>query len=125
VDYYGDTLKNFEHFSLPAPALLKAFSSDKVSIELIASRNWSCIYIDGNHDYEIARQDWELCSAHLHPGGLLVLDDSGLDTRYQPPVFATAGHPGPSRLAQEIDRERFPEILQVGHNRVFQKALRE
>jgi hypothetical protein len=38
-------------------------------------------------------------------------------------VFATAGHPGPTRLAGEIDRKKFREILQVGHNRVFQKLV--
>lgn len=121
VDYYEDTLANFAHFSLPAPELLKAFSTDKAAAEVIASREWSCIYIDGNHDYEIARQDWDLCSAHVRMGGLIVLDDSGLTTGYAPPIFATGGHPGPSRLAEEIDRARFREVLQVGHNRVFQK----
>ena len=121
VDYYDDTLKNFAHFSLPAPVLLKAYSTDEAARKLVASRDWSFIYIDGNHDYEIARQDWDLCAAHLSPGGLIVLDDSGLTTNYAPPIFATGGHPGPSRLAHEIDRTRFREILQVGHNRVFQK----
>jgi hypothetical protein len=121
VDYYDDTLKNCAHFSLPAPALLKAYSTDEAARKLVAARNWSFIYIDGNHDYEIARADWDLCAAHLQPGGLIVLDDSGLTTRYIPPIFATGGHPGPSRLAQEVDRTRFREILQVGHNRVFQK----
>jgi len=123
VDYYQDTLRNFAHFKLPAPALLRAYSTDESAVQLIASRDWSCVYVDGNHDYEIARQDWDLCSAHLQPGGLIVLDDSGLTTSYVPHAgLATAGHPGPSRLAQEIDRARFREILQVGHNRVFQKT---
>ncbi|HEY5298463.1 MAG TPA: class I SAM-dependent methyltransferase [Verrucomicrobiae bacterium] len=121
VEYYYDTLKNFVHFNLPPPALLKAFSTDDSAKKVVASRAWSFIYIDGNHDYEIARADWELCAAHLQPGGLIVLDDSGLTTKYAPPIFATAGHPGPSRLAQEFDRQKFREILQVGHNRVFQK----
>jgi hypothetical protein len=121
VDYHDDTLKNFAQFSLPAPALLKAYSTDETAEKLIASRAWAFVYIDGNHDYEIARRDWDLCAAHLQPGGLIVLDDSGLTTKYAPPVFATGGHPGPSRLAQEIDRMCFREILQVGHNRVFQK----
>jgi hypothetical protein len=123
VNYHEDTLKNFGHFSLPAPALLKAYSTDEVARKLVASRNWSFIYIDGSHDYEIARADWDLCAAHLQPAGLIVLDDSGLDTKFVPPIFATAGHPGPSMLAQEIDRKKFQEILQVGHNRVFQKNL--
>jgi len=121
VDYYDDTLRNFAHFSLPAPALLKAYSTDKEAAEVISSRAWACIYIDGCHDYEVARKDWDLCAAHLRQGGIIVLDDSGLSTAYVPSVFATAGHPGPSQIAREIDTRCFREILQVGHNRVFQK----
>lgn len=122
VDYYTDTLANFAHFSLPKPALLKAFSTDDDARQLIASRVWSIIYIDGNHNYDVARQDWDLCAQHIAPGGVIVLDDSGLSTRYQPPKFATGGHPGPSRLAREITGGRFQEILQVGHNRAFQRV---
>ena len=121
VDYQKDTLANFAHFNLPAPALLKAFSTDETARRLVSSRPWSLVYIDGNHDYEVARADWELCSAHLQPNGIIVLDDSALATEFVPPVFATAGHPGPSRLAGEIDRTHFREILRVGHNRVFRK----
>ncbi len=121
VDYHTDTLQNFSHFNLPAPALLKAYSTDAAAAALIASRAWDIIYIDGNHDYEIAKADWELCTQHVRLGGIIVLDDSGLSTKFQPPAFATAGHPGPSRLATEISRAAFTEILQVGHNRVFQK----
>jgi hypothetical protein len=121
INYYADTLENFAHFSLPSPALLRAFSTDHEARKLIASRQWAIIYIDGNHDYEIAKQDWTLSAECVQPGGLIVLDDSGLTTSYQPPVFATGGHPGPSRLAQEINRSQFREMLQVGHNRVFQK----
>lgn len=121
VDYLEDTLKNFSHFQLPAPSLLKAYSTDAAAARLIASRRWSFIYIDGNHDYEIARQDWELCARNIAPGGLIVLDDASLHTAYRPPAFASAGHPGPSQLAKEISRAHFTEILRVGHNRVFQK----
>lgn len=122
VKFYNDTLKNFAHFSLPSPALLEAFSTDEAAARLIASRDWSCIYIDGSHDYEIARRDWDLCTAHLRPGGLIVLDDAGLFTGFVSPIFKFRGHPGPSRLAQEVDRTRFREILQVAHNLVFQKV---
>jgi predicted O-methyltransferase YrrM len=121
VDYFEDTLKNFEHFKLPRPKLLKNFSTDAEAKQFIASKQWDMIYIDGNHDYEIARQDWDICSQNLKVGGVIVLDDSGLTTTYRPPRFATGGHPGPSRLAQEIDRKHFRERLQVGHNRVFEK----
>jgi hypothetical protein len=125
VDYLADTRNNFSHFDLPSPALLKAFSTDEAAIELIESRGWDCIYIDGNHDYEIVRQDWKACSASVRPGGIIVLDDAGLSTTFAPPVFATKGHPGPSRIAAEIDRSQYQEVLQVGHNRVFQKLPTE
>jgi SAM-dependent methyltransferase len=121
VDYFEDTLTNFVHFSLPKPTLVKANSTETVALQFISAHEWDCIYIDGNHDYEVARQDWEICSRSLKPGGIIVLDDAGLTTSYRAQVFATTGHPGPSRLAQEIDRARFQETLQVGHNRVFQK----
>lgn len=121
VDYYADTLANFEHFKLPQPKLHRGYSTDADAVAFIRSRAWDVIYIDGNHDYEVALADWRVCSESVRPGGIVVLDDSGLTTSYRPPPFATGGHPGPSRVAQEIDRARFEEILQVGHNRVFQR----
>jgi hypothetical protein len=122
VDYRADTLANFDYFGLPHPQLLTACSTDAVALERIASRNWSGIYIDGNHDYEVAKADWNACSASVAKGGVIVLDDSALGTAYRPPAFAFGGHPGPSRLAAEIDRTGFREILWVGHNRVFQRV---
>jgi len=121
VDYFKDTLANFEHFGLPSPSLLKAFSTDERALELISSRVWDMIYIDGNHDYAIAKKDWELCSKNVRQNGIIVFDDAGTSTSFDPPVFATRGHPGPARVAAEIDPGQFKEILQVGHNRVFQR----
>ncbi len=122
VDYWEDTLANFDHFGLPHPQLLKAYSTDAPALERIASRNWSAIYIDGNHDYEVAKADWKACSAAVAKEGVIVLDDAALGTAYRPPPFGFPGHPGPSRLAAEIDRRCFREILWVGHNRVFQRV---
>lgn len=121
LDYLQDTQLNFRAFDLPAPKLLKAYSTDRIATERIKKGEWHAIYIDGNHDYEVAREDWDLCADHLHPGGIIVLDDSALNTAYQPPIFAIAGHPGPSQVAKEVDNNQFREILRVGHNRVFQK----
>lgn len=121
VDYLQDTLTNFQSFNLPEPKLLKAYSTDEKAVEFISSQPLNCIYIDGNHDFEIVQRDWQNCSQALAGGGIIVLDDSGLTTEYQPPIFSTKGHPGPSRMAKEIDHSKFREILQVGHNRVFQK----
>jgi len=123
VDYLADTLSNFSYFKLKKPTLLKAYSTDQAARDLVASKKWDCIYIDGNHDYEVAHSDWNLCSNNLAPDGIIILDDSALGTAYRPPAFATGGHPGPSRLAGEILPHLFKEILQVGHNRVFQKIV--
>ncbi len=123
IDYYQDTLSNFDHFSLPPPRLLRAFSTDREALDLIGLTAWDMIYIDGNHDYEVARQDWEACAHCIKPGGVIVLDDAALKTSFRPPSFAgSRGHPGPSRVADEINSKDFREILQVGHNRAFQKV---
>jgi predicted O-methyltransferase YrrM len=122
LDYLKDTQLNFRAFGLPDPELLRAYSTDCIATQRISQEAWDAIYIDGNHDYDVARDDWSACSANIRTGGIIVLDDSALGTAYNPPHFATAGHPGPSRLAAEIeDLAGFREILRVGHNRVFRK----
>jgi hypothetical protein len=122
IEYLADTRANFAHFSLPEPTLLKAFSTDAAAVRLITSRQWDCIYIDGNHDYKIVKADWDVCSGSIKTGGLIVLDDASLGTAFDPPIFATKGHPGPSQVAKEIYPGDFREILQVGHNRVFKNC---
>lgn len=122
LDYLQDTLLNFRAFDLSVPELLQAYSTDQVATERLKQEAWDAIYIDGNHDYEVARADWDLCAAHVRPGGIIVLDDSALNTAYRPPAFAIAGHPGPSQVAGEVDSTQFSEILRIGHNRVFQRT---
>ncbi len=122
LDYYADTLANFDHFKLRHPKLVRAYSADPPALDLISSNLWDMAYIDGGHDYKIAKGDWEACSRRLRPGGVIVMDDAAANTAFAPPKFAASrGLPGPSRVTDEIDRNQFREILQVGHNRVFQK----
>jgi predicted O-methyltransferase YrrM len=121
LDYLEDTQTSFRAFGLAAPELLRAYSTDPIATDRVRQESWDAVYIDGNHDYEVAKADWSTCSGSVRAGGIIVLDDSALGTKYRPPHFATAGHPGPSQLAAEIDTTVFREILRVGHNRVFQK----
>lgn len=123
LDYLSDTRENFKHFGLAEPVLIREYSTDPIAVRTIRSRQWDCIYIDGSHDYPVVEADWQHCSEAIRPGGLIVLDDSALATSYRPPPFATKGHPGPSEVAESIDRSQFQEILQVGHNRVFQRRV--
>lgn len=121
IDYHDDVLANFKHFSLPLPNLHRGFSTDPAMIDVVKSKQWDLIYIDGSHDYEVVKRDFSECSANLSENGLIVLDDSAVGTNFNGPIYSNAGHPGPSRLAGEIDTAEFKEILSVGHNRVFQK----
>lgn len=121
LDYYEDVIRNFKEFNLPIPYLHKGLSTDKEMIEVISSSTWDLIYIDGNHNYEVAKSDFENCAIALKKGGLLVMDDSALFNGYSPALFSTAGHFGPSKVVDEIDMTQFKEIISVGHNRVFMK----
>jgi hypothetical protein len=121
LDYKKDVINNFDFFSLKHPILHKGFSDEATMIDIINSEKWDLIYIDGNHDYNVAKLDFDNCSKALNIGGLLVLDDSSLYTDYRPTFYSTSGHPGPSKVANEIDNSNFIEILSVGHNRVFKK----
>jgi len=119
VDYLADTKTNFERFGLPAPRLVRAYSTDSEAINVLDEGEWDCIYIDGSHEYPVVRSDWQNSSRNLAKGGVVVLDDAALYTNFTPPFGTSKGHPGPSRVADEIGGP-FKEILRVGHNRVFQ-----
>lgn len=125
LDYLKDVLDNFEYLSLEKPKLLRAFSTDPSAVELISSKYWDCIYIDGSHDIEIVKKDWLICSQHIRIGGVVVFDDAALYTAYRPPFFAFKGHPGPSTVADGIEENNsnYKEILRVGHNRVFERLF--
>tara|TARA_X000001036_G_C20595978_1_gene772896 strand:+ start:208 stop:1026 length:819 start_codon:yes stop_codon:yes gene_type:complete len=123
INYYDDVINNFNHFSLSLPNLHRGFSTEDKMIDVIKSKKWDVIYIDGSHDYDVVKSDFDICSSMLSPGGIIVMDDSALDTRFEPPIYSSSGHPGPSRLANEINQDEYKEILSVGHNRVFQKNL--
>jgi hypothetical protein len=122
ADWLEDIQTNIAHFDLSQPQLVKALSTDPAAIETIQSTPWDMIYIDGNHDYEVVIEDWKNCAANIRPGGVIVLDDSSLDSGYQPPLFASGGFPGPSKIANSLGTGAFREILHVGHNRAFQKV---
>lgn len=122
ADWLEDIQTNISRFGLPHPQLVKALSTDPAAIETIQATPWDMIYIDGNHDYEVVIEDWKNCAANIKPGGVIVLDDSGLDSGYRPPLFASGGFPGPSKIANSVGTGVFREILRVGHNRAFQKV---
>ena len=122
LDYLQDIKNNFSYFALPLPHLHKGYSTDNNIVQFILSKKWDLIYVDGNHNYEIVKHDFDISSSSLKEHGLIILDDSAKFTDFKAPLYAFAGHEGPSRVASEIDRKTFQEIIGVGHNRVFQRT---
>jgi hypothetical protein len=123
IDFLADTRASFARFSPLTPHFVKAFSTDEVAKDFIASKRWNLVYIDGNHDYDVALSDYRICRDNLAPGGLLVLDDSSLYSGYCAPLFAFPGHPGPSRVLQDFAMKELEFIGAVGHNNVLRKPL--
>lgn len=121
LDYKRDIERNFEHFKLGSPNLVKGLSQDDDVRHFIKSLEWDLIYIDGSHDVDIVEADVALAQSVLRPGGLLIMDDASLFSSFDPPDFAFRGHPGPSRVAASPDSMgNLTLIGTCGHNRVFQ-----
>lgn len=121
IDYWSDTLNTFKDWDIKPPILLKALSTEQKSVDLIQSKAWDLIYIDGSHDFEIVLKDYRLCSKNLNKGGVLVLDDASLYRDYKPRSFAFAGHSGPSRVARDYADREMEFMGAVGHNNVYRK----
>jgi hypothetical protein len=122
IDYEKDIKNHFDFFDLKMATILKEYSNSETAISFIKSKTWGCIYIDGSHDYEIVKSDFEVCYEALQKGGLLIFDDSSSNLNKSDFYGEFAGHPGPSEVVDKIVSAKMKEILRVGHNRCFVKA---
>lgn len=98
--------------------LIKGFSNDVVVLSKVKDKKFDLIYIDGDHSYTIAKQDMENYAPLLNKGGLMVLDDASY---FSPGSKFFKGIASCSKVADEIDPSKFKNVLNIGHNRVFQK----
>lgn len=118
-DYQAETLINCSRFSQKKPRLCKAYSNDSEGIEFIRSGKWDLIYIDGSHDFSIVKQDYEHSRNAINSGGFIVFDDSGLSSKFDPGFVAFKGHPGPSKLVDELIASGLEPFVRLGHLTVF------
>jgi hypothetical protein len=121
LDYYEDVKQTFVNLDLKQPTFVRGFSNDEKAIDLIRSKVWDMIYIDGGHDYEDILFDYKLCIENTRIGGLIILDDASLYTDYKPDSFSFAGHPGPSRVARDYADKEMEFVGAVGHNNIYRK----
>ena len=123
LDYLDDTMVNHAYFNLPLPKFCKALSTDPQAIDLIESKKWDLIYIDGGHDYDVVLHDTKYAIKNLSPTGLIVMDDSSLYFDFSSKSGRFKGHDGPSLVTKEmLDQNKLRLVLGVGHNNVLRLA---
>ncbi len=73
-EVYGDVRARFDaEIKAGTVETLRAPSSDALSALPDAALDFA--YVDGDHRYEVVRQDLELCVAKVRTGGLICVDD--------------------------------------------------
>jgi hypothetical protein len=118
IDYNQDINTNFSHFGLANPQILKSSSLEKPARQLIKSRKWDLIYIDGNHDLPFVIADYVNCADALSESGILVMDDSSLNRDFHR-AGAFRGHPAPSMVVDQLAKKELEWLFAVGHNNVM------
>jgi len=120
INYLQDTKKNHELFHLDQPEYCIEYSTSEKAKKFMESKKWDLIFIDGNHDYEVVKSDFELSMKNLSNKGFIVMDDSSLYFDFQQKKYGGfTGHPGPSKVAKDIAMEKMRFFGAVGHNNIF------
>lgn len=110
----------FAHFELDFDGVRfhRGFSTDPAILQHLAQESYHIIYVDGDHTYEGALHDFRTFAPKVVPGGWLVADDAGNDL---PGTSFWKGHDAVTRAVQIMPSLGFKNVLNVGHNRVFER----
>ena len=121
ADYLLLINKLFSHFGLDFSKvnLVKGYSSDPAVLEKFSNTKLDLVYVDGDHSYQGSLSDINHFSDKINQGGFLVIDDASCNI---PGTVFWKGHQSVSDACEMIDSDKFKNILNVGHNRVFQKV---
>ena len=121
-DYLTQVEKIFNQFNLDITSIyfLRGYSQDNGIKAKMSDRTFDLVYIDGGHRYEEVLSDIKFYGDKVKVGGYLVLDDA---MYFQPGTLFWKGHKSVSQAAEEIDKKRFANILNVGHNRIYKRLF--
>jgi hypothetical protein len=99
--------------------LWHGYSTDpKILAEMPGNEAFHLIYVDGDHTYEGATADIVNFAPRVAKGGWIVMDDAGCDL---PGSGFWKGHPSVSQACHLLPTLGFRNILNIGHNRVFER----
>jgi hypothetical protein len=121
-DYEAIVRAHFVHHGLSfhSVRLHRGYSTDPVVLASLSEARFEIIYVDGDHREAGARHDFASFGAKVVPGGWLVADDAGHDL---PGSTFWKGYPEVTSALSELTPLGFVNVLNVGHNRVFQRRL--
>ena len=132
-DYQKDLAELFKRFELEeVDKLFIGYSDNPETIESFKgfAEDWQpeqfldVLYIDGGHSYETTKNDIEVYSPYVIPGGFLVIDDSA--NRFAYPNGYFAGIASVSKAADHClppgtANDQWEHIGAVVHNRIWRK----
>jgi hypothetical protein len=102
-------------FRLTADAFFEKWSAAQSLTDLegrsfITGGQLAFVYIDGNHDYDYCRRDFENAHRFLAPGGFILFDDSADGSAF-----------GSARFAKELEANNAYTLVAKNPNRLFRK----
>jgi len=95
------------------------FSTDAALLAQLDQQSFQLIYVDGDHSHAGALHDFQTFAPKIPIGGWLVADDASCDL---PGTGFWKGHEAVSRAVQIMPSLGFKNVLNVGHNRIFERV---
>lgn len=121
ADYLNIIKQLFERFdvNIDAVSLYHGYSTDQRILEKVASSTYHVVYIDGDHTFQGALHDFKVFGPKVVKGGWLVADDAGY---FLPGNDFWKGHEAVSRAATILPDMGFQNVLNIGHNRIYERV---
>lgn len=118
-DYVGIIKRLFEQFEVDygAVKIYQGYSTDQRILDLTADLTFHVVYVDGDHTLKGALHDFKIFGSKVVIGGWLVADDAGCAL---PGSAFWKGHKAVSRAAEILPTIGFRNIINVGHNRIYE-----
>jgi len=119
-DYAKIVRRHFEHHGLAFDDVrwVRGYSTDPAVLAAVRNDRFHVIYIDGGHTYAAASADVTNFAPSVERGGFLVMDDASYDL---PGTAFWKGYESVARACHLLPPLGFKNILNVGHNRIFEK----